>query len=314
MTSLQTSDVCVGTDGWVFLIGGSNNALDFYSTNTTPFTGDICDAWRDLLLRRADRLASIGSRYFHLIAPEKLSVYPEYFPGDLDLAVRPASRILAKDCDPRLRSILIDPVNYFAKVKARNHKLYWKTDTHWTYVGCFAAYQLLMAVAGLPGNGDLLARPFHEGEIVLDLGGKLDPPVKELARFYRPLVHSRRISANPLVQFQEATSRFSEFELHMGTSVIYRNDSDSAIDAKVVLFGDSFSEYRPHLLTGMLAETFRETHFLWTSDIDYDYVARVGADIVVSESAERFMGRAPRDDVDFEAFVRSRLTRFGIPG
>jgi len=304
------NDVHIGHDGWLFLIGGSNNALDLYSAPRTPFTPDIREDWVNLLTSRQNRAAAFGARYMHLIAPEKLSVYPEYFRGELDTSVRPGAQ-LRRHMTGELAELLVDPVAFFGTVK-NNAKLYWKTDTHWTFFGCFAAYQLLMTRLGLPFDRTLQGRPFSEGDLTFDLGGKLATPQQERGRFYRVLSKARRIHANPLVTFQESNRRFSESELHVGTQVVFRNDDPGAIERKVVLFGDSFSEYRPHLLSGLLAETFRETHFLWTASVDFDYARRVGADIVISEGAERFMSRVPSDDQDFDAFVRTRMQKFGI--
>lgn len=304
------NDVHVGRDDWLFLVGGSNSALDLYSAAKTPFTPAVRDGWVDLLTGRRQRAAAFGARYMHLIAPEKLSVYPEYFRGELDTSVRPGAQ-LRRHMTGELAELLVDPVAFFGTVK-NNAKLYWKTDTHWTFFGCFAAYQLLMTRLGLPFDRTLQDRPFSEGDLTFDLGGKLATPQQERGRFYRVLSKARRIHANPLVTFQESNRRFSESELHVGTQVVFRNDDPGAIERKVVLFGDSFSEYRPHLLSGLLAETFRETHFLWTASVDFDYARRVGADIVISEGAERFMSRVPSDDQDFDAFVRTRMQKFGI--
>ena len=67
-----------------------------------------------------------------------------------------------------------------------------------------------------------------------------------------------------------------------------------------MIFGDSFSEYRPLLLTGMLAETFAETHFLWAPQMDWSYVDQVKPDILITELAERFMTYVPTGDLDVD--------------
>ncbi|GAB1364554.1 hypothetical protein MASR1M32_37900 [Rhodobacter sp.] len=306
-----SKEIHEGKDGWIFLTGGSNQSLDLFSSKKTPFTSGILSNWEELLRRRSTRAANLGARYLHLIAPEKLSVYPEFYIGDLEVDVRPGAQLQARAQACGLSNVLIDPVAFYGKVNP-NIQLYWKTDTHWTYWGCFAAYQLLMSRFGLQANPSLAQRPFHEGEVQFDLGAKLHTPRKETARFYQPVQNAERVFANQLVEFQESNRRFSEIELHVGTSVIYHNTSPDAIDARIVLFGDSFSEYRPHLLTGLLAETFRETHFLWTTNLDFDYVEQVRPDYLVTESAERFMSRVPTDDVNFEQYVRDRLHHLGI--
>ena len=52
----------------------------------------------------------------------------------------------------------------------------------------------------------------------------------------------------------------------------------------------------PHLLTAMLAETYRDLHFVWSTNLDYDLIAQIRPQIVISEIAERFMGTVPTDE------------------
>lgn len=295
--------VHVGREGWLFLTGGSNRPIDYYSKKSTPFNDKSVRLWSQLLLERKAKCEALGARYIHLLAPEKLSVYPEHCSLPLDLNLRPGQRLRSLH---ELSEIFIDPVAYFNKVKT-HATLYWKTDTHWNYWGAFAAYQLLMARLGLVVENELTNSPFSEGVLTLDLGAKVDPPNKEMARYYRPIRDAVRTFANPLVQAQEENNRFSDVEWHVGTHVIYRNDVAPKNDKTVVVFGDSFSEYRPVLLTGLLAESFRETHFLWSSSIDFEYVGKVKPDVVISESAERFMSRIPSDTFSFDKFVADRL-------
>lgn len=45
----------------------------------------------------------------------------------------------------------------------------------------------------------------------------------------------------------------------------------------------------------MLAETYRDMHFVWSTNLDYDLIARIRPQIVITEIAERFMGTRPTD-------------------
>jgi hypothetical protein len=97
--------------------------------------------------------------------------------------------------------------------------------------------------------------------------------------------------------------------LHIGSRVVFSNEQ-APDPRKIVVFGDSFSEYRPHLLTGILAETFAETHFLWASQIDWGYVNRVKPDFLITELAERFMTHVPTGDVDVDALAAEKVSTF----
>jgi alginate O-acetyltransferase complex protein AlgJ len=55
------------------------------------------------------------------------------------------------------------------------------------------------------------------------------------------------------------------------------------------------------MLTGMLAETVAELHFVWSASVDWSYVERVRPDVLVCEMAERFTARVPSDDFDLAA-------------
>jgi hypothetical protein len=88
--------------------------------------------------------------------------------------------------------------------------------------------------------------------------------------------------------------------------VIFENER--APDPRsVLMFGDSFAEYRPGLLTAMLAETFWRMHFVWSSSVDYAIVDRAHADLVVTVLAERFHPVVPSDDLDLADYVESIL-------
>lgn len=113
-----------------------------------------------------------------------------------------------------------------------------------------------------------------------------------------------RAYASPIVKSREHLGLGST--LHIGAHVIYRNNR---VDDKrrLLLFGDSFSHWAPIMLTILLAETFREVHFVWSTSIDYGLVDRVKPDIVLTEMAERFMYQTVEDDFDLEAYAQERF-------
>jgi alginate O-acetyltransferase complex protein AlgJ len=295
-----------GIEGWLFLVGGSNNVLRYY-TEPEAFSDRLVSSWLDLLRARRKRCAGIGATYTHLIAPEKLTIYHEFFAGELSF-IRdcPALRLPRAAKEAGLGDAIVDPVPFFNQQKD-SFQLYWKTDTHWSFHGCFCAYQMLCHHLGARPNSDIVRGRLRSGDIVLDLGAKLDPPPRERFRLIEFIKHARRIATNPMVNFKERYHRENDIGLHVGSNVVFVNNHRDAVDKSVVLFGDSFAEYRSHLLTGMLAETFREVHFVWSISLDWSYIERVKPDIVVTEAAERFMGQVPNDRFDLDAHVIERL-------
>lgn len=270
-------------------------------------TAGETSAWVDILQARRDRLSAMEIAYRHAFVPDKLAIYPEFFRGELpNLGRQPSAAIAEAGAAAGLGDILLDLAAPLLAAKEKA-PVYLKTDSHWSFEGCMAAYRTICRSLGVAPREGLADRPFSEMEIALDLGGKFDPPIRETARFRSLLHHARRVAANPLVEEMERLRFRDSAGLLSASSVVFENRSASCHDARVVLFGDSYSEFRPHSLTGLLAETFRETHFHWSASVDFGYVERVRPDIVLSEVAERFVKRLPDDGRDLERVAAERL-------
>ncbi|MCJ2036969.1 alginate O-acetyltransferase AlgX-related protein [Methylobacterium sp. J-068] len=288
--------VHVGRDGWLFLIGGTNGVLEQYRATFARWR--LLRGWRKLLETRAARAQALGIRYLHVIVPEKLSVY-DHLTKDLDYNPRRSpARALA-------RRLINNPafVDLLAPLRAARDgpvPLYYRTDTHWNYDGCLLAYRVLMRACGAVPPADLDRRERYESTSARDLGSKLpDPPIETATHAVIDL-NARRVYASPLVEAYEAAGR--AVDLHVGAHVRFRNESDGADPRTVVLFGDSYAHFAPIMLSGLIAETFREVHFIWSSSIDWDYVAAVKPDLLLFEIAERFLVRLPDDTFDIATY------------
>lgn len=298
------TDVQEGRDGWLFLVGGTNRVR-------TQYRADLAGRWRlrrwrAVIAARALRAEALGIRLVQLVVPEKLTVYADLFPElGIDWRLSPARR-LGLALGPRRNLAHVDLVGALRAARERE-EVYFRTDTHWTPAGCAVAYEALCRAAGIAPRADLLARPFVEEELVRDLGEKLDPPRTERVRSHTFQREARRVHTGPLLAAYEAAGR--AVELHVGAHAVFRNaTAPSAL--RVVLFGDSCAHFAPFMLTGMLAETVAELHFVWSQSVDWPYVARVRPDLLVCEMAERFMMRVPNDRFDLTAQNRERLARF----
>ena len=291
-----------GRDGWLFLVGGSNSALEYY-TDPDAFPEATLQKWLALLHERRTRCSSFGAQYLHMIAPDKLTIYRDEFIGDLPHWSRsPALQLPKAAAADGLADVVVNVVPYLTRQKA-HFKLFFQTDTHWTFEGCHCAYQILCSKLGVQFNRAIARGQRKSGELLLDLGAKLDPPRREEFAYVNFLKTSRRVAVNALVSYKEREKKENDGGLHVGSNVVFCNMQPEAIDKTVVLFGDSFAEYRPHLLTGMLAETFREVHFVWSTSLDWSYIERVKPDLLITEAAERFANKVPTDDFDLDRHV-----------
>ena len=284
--------VLVGKDGWLFLWDGSNDVHRYY-TDPNHFTDKDVRDWVDLLTKRRDRVETLGARYRHLSVPDKLSLLPELAGLPLPHFDRHPARRIAEALPGDVLNVDILPDLCEA---AKLTPMFYRTDSHWNSAGCQVAYRRLCAVLGAAPR-DFSDRKTGGKLMAMDLGSKLTPPVMEDAHFTTILRDARRVAENEPVRhneltgFREGTPRFQGCYVHM------QNESPDARPETVMLFGDSFSEFRPHLLMAMLAETYRDLHFIWSTSLDFDLIERIRPQVVISQIAERFMGRLPTDDL-----------------
>lgn len=302
----RSNDVHRGRDGWLFLAGGSNHVFDLFNEKG-GFDEQKNIAWSSLLKERFARARMFGADYMHMVVPDKATLYADK--SGLE-GIGFANSALRRHYDLARRSgfgELIDCVTPMARQK-RRRDLFYKTDSHWNYQGCLCAYLEFCRMAGAIPAAHVLASPFQAGMALLDLGSRLTEQPREEFRVYTFFSRAKRVFANAMVDYKERNNCENDGRLHVGSQVVFRNDDAAADPRRVILFGDSFAEYRTHLLTGMLAETFSETHFVWSSAIDWSYVAAHKPDLLATEMAERFLTILPQDDLELEQFVRTRLS------
>ncbi|MFG5118310.1 hypothetical protein [Methylorubrum sp. POS3] len=285
----RSPDVHEGSDGWLFLTGGTNRVIDQY--RRPGLSRRLLWRWRRLLAHRVRACARLGATYIHVVAPEKLTVYGDHATG---LAFDPASapvRRLARwlTASPGARAF-VDLDEAFRA--ARNGPpLYLRTDSHWTVRGSEIAYRAILSRMGVTPRDDLEARrtggtvPFSG-----DLGRKCAPIRFEQAPVTTFATGARRILANDLLTELEAQGR--GIEAHLGAHAVFRNDDPKADPRRLVIFGDSFCQHTSYspvaTLTALMADRFREVHFLWSTSIDWHYLDAVRPDFVLGEIAERF--------------------------
>jgi hypothetical protein len=302
-------DVHVAPNGWLFLIGGANKVFDVYSGKQDQ---SWVSGWAELIDQRVSGFLAQGIKYCHISAPEKLSIYNRYLEKDFSKTINldnsPALLLERGIESDRCLTAYINPTAYLQK-QSEAYQVYHKTDTHWSFLGAYSVYQLLMNRLGFEVDSGILANKTPGGECVMDLGGKMVPNITEKVFFYTPRPQVRRIFRNKLVEYKEEMGLEGEGGLHVGSSVEFFNDK-ALHDCRVLIFGDSFSEYRPQLLTGLIAETFTSVKFVWGLSVDPDIVSEFKPDIVITEAAERFMPfYIPKDNFCNADFIKSTISK-----
>jgi alginate O-acetyltransferase complex protein AlgJ len=295
-------DVHIGRDGWLFLIGGTNRAMTQYRRN--PAWWWRLWRWRKLIEARASRCERLGIMFLQVVVPEKLTIMSDKCAARIvDPALAPAVRLASLMAQSPASSHYVDLVPVLSE-GVRNEELFLRTDPHWNYKGCYVGYKRICAALRVKPRDDLLDRPFLEFDAPGNLGGKLTPPVTEYVRVHCAIKDATRRSVNELVT--RYNDRGGKGPVR-GSQAIYENLAAQADPRRLLIFGDSNSNFDPTQLTGMFAETFREVHFVWSSSLDWRLIEELKPDILIAEIAERFLKRVVDDKFDAEAMVAARL-------
>lgn len=286
----------VGKHGHLFINGGSNHNLAAQRGEVEMAAGWLED-WRSIVTERLNHEQRAGRRLACLVAPEKLAVYADCFPEDLTPhSPRPVLRLLEEGRLP-----LVYPLQELRD--AREHgDTYMRTDSHLTVLG-----NRLMAAAVLRELGaspELLDQVQDASEPRLgsgDLGLHFDPPVVEAMTKLTGTSRATIASDN--------WAEVAGLGGHIGTMRVFRRE-DAPDPRTVVVFGDSyaFGHDAYQGLSWFLAQAFREVHFIWAPfGWDPDYLDDVGAELVVCQTAERFIGRIPKPRIDVRSLSRRTL-------
>jgi alginate O-acetyltransferase complex protein AlgJ len=292
------SVVIVGKSGHLFIHGGSNDNAATYR-GEIEMAADWMEEWRTLVERRLDHAQRADRRLAHLVVPEKLAVYADCYPQDLTArGPRPVLRLLDEGALP-----LVYPIE--ALRDARNGgSTYLRTDSHLTPRGNRILAEATVGELGvsptlLPEVDDTAAPHLGAG----DLGLHFDPPVLEIMRAMAGASRATVASDN-----WEEISRVGG---HIGTMRVFRRE-DAPDERTVVVFGDSygFGDDGYQGLSWWLAQVFREVHFVWVPfGWDPKYLDSVDAELVVCQTAERFMSRVPRLKVNVRSLAKETIAR-----
>jgi len=136
--------VLVGKDDWLYLTDDSDKAT---LRHDPLFSENELSAWTQVLEARRRWLAKRNIRYLVVIAPSKCTVYPEHLPENFK-PVRTESRleqfINAMRTKTSVRTLDLRPSMLAAKETEKYQPIYFKTDSHWNFVGARKATSVMV--------------------------------------------------------------------------------------------------------------------------------------------------------------------------
>ncbi len=273
--------VMPGRDGWYYWLGEDGLSLDRHYRGVADFPDSYVHATVAELIRRHDWLAARGIAYVVAVVPEKFTIYPEYLPTWVTQSAQPSpqDRVVAALANSAVA--LLDLRTALRAAKALD-RVYYKTDSHWNYLGAMAGYDAIMREVqrALPPNrlpkavapqrpGYLPGVDFFSGDLVgmLGLPGRI-----------------REDDIAPIHKiFADAATRCARRADSLSVPEIESYVCDQPGLPRAVVYRDSMAIP----LIPMLAENFSRIVFVSSRGFDTELIEREKPDIVIEEMVER---------------------------
>lgn len=257
-------DVALGQEGWLFF----QETLDVYTgANSITPRQAFCIA-RSLALAQ-DSVKERGAQFVFTIAPNKISLYPQFAPAGLEPAPLPSREWVVE----ALTEQGVEYVDLFAPLSQQEEVLYHRLDSHWTNRGAALGHDLLLEGLGLAGNAFEKEGEYqncHRG----DLHEMLYPASQELDRQF---VFSQPLNFSYTRPIRDAD------DLRIQT------ESPSA-NGPLLMFRDSFG----NALHSLMAESFSSALFSRATPYNLGLMDQISAQYVVLELVERNLSQLAR--------------------
>ncbi len=273
-----------GINGWLFTT--VNKAMAMHQ-GLAPFGPGEAEAWLDGAVKIKKAAEEKGAKFFILIPPNKISVYPENLPGH-PIRVAGMSRINELQAHASSKGVtIINPLTKLLEHK-QNAALYYKTDTHWTAYGAFVGYQNLMqsiTAAGIntPVVSQAQLKEIPNSQHTGDIFGLLgeENPIPETISRYRLNAPSPTTSVTEHSEFD-----FNAFKAKTWTTKLETSEGTDTRPNLLVIGDSFFNALAPYLRESFSTVTYvhHRTGRPPLSALDLnDY------DVVVLESVERML-------------------------
>lgn len=294
-----TATALLGRENWLFLAADSNRVRDQIA-GRFPVSPTIKDNYRKTFDERRRKFRDLGLPYLFFIAPTKERICAEHLPSGLpiDFDMMPANvirRFLQED-----GSDLIS-LDTALRDEHSRHETFYRTDTHWNYIGAHRAYQeVIKAAAKVVDCGQPHARADFGSRIIRDYRGDLAD--REKVAFVGdeyPLLTIEPTSLDSNALFRENVEELFdptgdvfnvEVAEHLKVSpsraTLVLGNKNKRLP-KALVFRDSFTSP----LAPMMARHFREVIYVWRPDILFSLIESEKPDIVIHIMVDRFMAR-----------------------
>lgn len=283
----------IGKQGWLFLCNDSNNGLGQYQ-GELKFGLQALEVYTRQYRELENYLKGINVNYLMVIAPSKEFIYPEFLPD----SIIPSPDNTARD---QFISTIkfntgIDLLDLRPVLLARKSEgqLYYRTDSHWNYLG--AKIASIAIIKKLQSLGNVIP-DIEESQFELEFGeekntdlinkGRLDyvngifQESKDNAE-YPKATSAIKIKLNKTVA-EVMDHPFKDLSSTRPTRLFKSKVNSTA--PRAIFLRDSFSDW----MIPILSEYFSESLFIWKRKLDINVMESFKPDILVEQVVDRFL-------------------------
>jgi len=279
-SSYINGDVIIGKENWLFYSNkvDGNNIADFFKLNL--FNDDQIRIFINIINDRIEWCNNNDIKFIFLIAPNKHSVYPEYYPFERPEGINRTEQIMAAMPD-NLKINIIYPCDILIKNKTEKLPVYSETDTHWNMAGAYCVFEALLDRLKYLFPETLFPKIDFTTDISYDSLGEIVPMLgfSEYGKRTIPNMYPANGWSN-YYQYEKNNG------LHGVNGIIIKNNDSSL--PKAIIFRDSFFI----ALEPFTSTIFSSAEYNWRSftEADKDYILENKPDIIIWETVERYIG------------------------
>ena len=275
----------IGKGGWYFYTGDNNLKI---AEGTYPLEESEVSKIVQLQQRISNKLHSQGREYVLVLTPAQTSIYPEMVKsGNYEVKDTPidiVEKAIMEDSD-----VFVIALKEALLEKKTDEQVFFKTDTHWNWVGAYAAYCELIKRMNEKGilSDDCERVITFESEYLGEMGAMLgNADVLGAEAVLKTTIVEQDAKK---ITFGEINKRIESLPNRTWNDVqVFQNDS---VEGKVALmFGDS--KFESWNMPELLAEHFSTFVFVWGgwgNPISQDIIDIVNPDIVLLDVGERYL-------------------------
>lgn len=268
-----------GTSGWLFY--KMDNSVELYQ-NRKPFSEEECNVILNNLKLRNEWFFGHGMKYYLFVEPNKSDIYGEYYLPNINKKKGPDRIELLEDY---LNDNGYGNYLYYSKKMLLNHKneglLYIKPDTHWSELGAYWGYQMIMEIL-LKDFKNIGYLSDKDIEMTLENNHQIGDLSQMLTINNNNLYDDSYFVPRPVGGYHYSVVKVEGKENKSSSyRVITKNPNKNL---KVIVYRDSFF----NAVIPYFSESFGEVEYIWDYTLDKDFILEEKPDLVIQEMVSRF--------------------------